>query len=70
MFCPATWNDQNVTLCIAFDIAMPMPQRDFYLTPVIEFVDTVPMEIIEKVRPSRSENAEGDTRCMFSFATK
>ncbi|XP_020281983.1 proteoglycan 4 isoform X2 [Pseudomyrmex gracilis] len=58
LFCPATWNDQNVTLCIAFDIAVPMPQRDFYLTPVIEFVDTVPKKIIEKVRPSRNENAE------------
>jgi len=59
IFCPATWNDQNVTLCIAFDLAMPMPQKDFYLTPIIEFVDKVPKEIIEKVQPSRNEDIEG-----------
>lgn len=58
IFCPATWNDQNVTLCVAFDLAMPMPQKDFYLTPVIEFVDKVPKEIIEKVRPSGDEDVE------------
>ncbi|XP_039311071.1 uncharacterized protein LOC105200249 isoform X3 [Solenopsis invicta] len=58
IFCPATWNDQNVTLCIAFDLAMPMPQKDFYLTPVIEFVDKVPKEIIEKVQPSAKEDVE------------
>ncbi|XP_077271941.1 uncharacterized protein LOC143902700 isoform X1 [Temnothorax americanus] len=58
IFCPATWNDQNVTLCIAFDLAMPMPQKDFYLTPIVEFVDKVPKEIIEKVRPSENEDVE------------
>ncbi|XP_018308135.1 uncharacterized protein [Mycetomoellerius zeteki] len=58
IFCPATWNDQNVTLCIAFDLAMPMPQKDFYLMPIIEFVDKVPKEIIEKVQPSRNEDVE------------
>ncbi|XP_012525975.1 uncharacterized protein LOC105830869 isoform X2 [Monomorium pharaonis] len=58
IFCPAMWNDQNVTLCIAFDLAMPMPQKDFYLTPIIEFVDKVPKEIIEKVRPSADEDVE------------
>lgn len=62
IFCPATWNDQNVTLCIAFDLAMPMPQKDFYLAPVIEFVDKVPKEIIEKVRPSGNEDVEGSIR--------
>lgn len=60
IFCPATWNDQSVTLCIAFDLAMPMPQKDFYLAPVIEFADQVPREIIEKVRPSANENVEGN----------
>lgn len=38
---------------------MPMPQKDFYLAPVIEFVDKVPKEIIEKVRPSGNEDVEG-----------
>lgn len=62
IFYPATWNDQNITLCIAFDLAMPMPQKDFYLTPVIEFVDKVPKEIIQKVQPSADEDVEGSTR--------
>lgn len=61
IFCPATWNDQNVTLCIAFDLAMPMPQKDFYLAPIIEFADKVPREIIEKVQPSANEDVEGNT---------
>ncbi|XP_011865680.1 PREDICTED: uncharacterized protein LOC105560837 [Vollenhovia emeryi] len=58
IFCPATWNDQNVTLCIAFDLAIPMPQKDFCLAPIIEFADKVPKEIIEKVRPSENEDVE------------
>nr|XP_012227949.1 PREDICTED: uncharacterized protein LOC105675400 isoform X1 [Linepithema humile]XP_012227950.1 PREDICTED: uncharacterized protein LOC105675400 isoform X1 [Linepithema humile] len=58
IFCPATWNDQNVTLCITFDLAMPMPQRDFYLTPVAEFIDKVPKEIMEKVQLSWNEDME------------
>ncbi|XP_011646249.1 uncharacterized protein LOC105432933 isoform X1 [Pogonomyrmex barbatus] len=58
IFCPATWNDQNVILCIAFDLAMPMPQKDFYLAPVIEFVDRVPKEIIEKVQSSGNDDVE------------
>ncbi|GAB1865238.1 Serine-rich adhesin for platelets [Camponotus japonicus] len=58
IFCSATWNDQNVTLCITFDLAMPMPQKDFYLTPVIEFVDRVPKEMINKIRPCANENTE------------
>lgn len=41
---------------------MPMPQKDFYLTPVIEFVDKVPKEIIEKVQPSAKEDVEGSRR--------
>ncbi|XP_032665787.1 uncharacterized protein LOC116841668 isoform X2 [Odontomachus brunneus] len=58
IFYTATWNDQNVTLCITFDLAVPTPQRDFYLVPIIEFVDTVPKEIIEKVRSSGNEDME------------
>ncbi|XP_025158286.1 uncharacterized protein LOC105181795 isoform X2 [Harpegnathos saltator] len=58
IFCPATWNDQTVTLCITFDLAVPTPQRDFYLSSIIEFVDTVPKEIIEKVRSSGNEDME------------
>lgn len=60
IFCPATWNDQNVTLCVTFDLAVPMPQRDFYLAPIIEFVDRVPKKIADKIRPSGNEGAEGN----------
>lgn len=59
IFCPATWNDQNVTLYITFDLAMPMPQREFYLTPVAEFIDKMPKEIMEKVKLSWNEDMEG-----------
>jgi len=59
------WNDQNVTLCITFDLAIPMPQRDFYLAPITEFVDRVPREIIDRVQSSGNEDAEGNTRCIF-----
>lgn len=65
IFCPATWNDQNVTLCITFDLAVPTPQRDFYLAPIIEFVDTVSREIIEKVRSSDNEDTEGKKRSVL-----
>lgn len=60
IFCPATWNDQNVTLCITFDLAVPTPQRDFYLTPIIEFVDTMPKEIINNIRSAGNEDVEGN----------
>ncbi|XP_029164013.1 uncharacterized protein LOC114935355 isoform X2 [Nylanderia fulva] len=58
IFCPATWNDQNVTLCMTFDLAVPMPQKDFYLTPIIEFVDRAPKEMIDKIRPAVQEDVE------------
>ncbi|XP_050459298.1 LOW QUALITY PROTEIN: mucin-17-like [Cataglyphis hispanica] len=56
MFCSATWNDQNVTLCMTFDLAMPIPQKDFYLRPIIEFVDRAPKEMIDKIRPSANKD--------------
>lgn len=58
IFCSATWNDQNVTLCMTFDLAMPMPQKDFYLTPIIEFIDGAPKEMLDKIRPSANEDVE------------
>lgn len=70
IFCSATWNDQNVTLCITFDLAMPMPQKDFYLTPVIEFVDRVPKEMIDKIRPCANENVEGNAYCVSAARRK
>lgn len=58
IFCPATWNDQSVTLCMTFDLAVPLPQKEFYLTPIIEFVDKAPKEMIDKIRPAVHEDAE------------
>jgi len=65
IFCPAMWNDQNITLCITFDLAIPMPQRDFYLAPITEFVDRVPKEITDKVQSSGNEDGEGNICCIF-----
>lgn len=65
IFCPATWNDQNVTLCITFDLAVPMPQRDFHLAPITEFVDRVPKEIIDEIRPSANEDTEGNATLLW-----
>ncbi|XP_070154512.1 serine-rich adhesin for platelets isoform X2 [Polyergus mexicanus] len=58
IFCSAIWNDQNVTLCMTFDLAMATPQKDFYLTPIIEFVDRAPKEIINKIRPFANKNVK------------
>lgn len=60
IFCSATWNDQNVTLCITFDLAVPMPQRDFYLLPIMEFVDRIPQEIIANIRTAGNNDTEGN----------
>jgi len=44
---------------------MPMPQKDFYLMPVVEFIDKVPKEIIEKVKLSWNEDMEGKARSVL-----
>lgn len=49
---------------------MPMPQKDFYLAPIIEFADTVPREIIEEVRPSANEDVEGNACRNFAGKKK
>lgn len=47
IFCSATWNELNVTLCIAFDLATHVSRKEFYLAPIIEFIDSPPKEIID-----------------------
>ncbi|XP_076296037.1 uncharacterized protein LOC143216652 isoform X1 [Lasioglossum baleicum] len=45
IFYSATWNELNVSLCVAFDLATHVSRKEFYLAPIIEFIDSVPKEI-------------------------
>ncbi|KAI4493978.1 hypothetical protein M0802_009354 [Mischocyttarus mexicanus] len=58
IFCSASWNEQNVTLCIAFDQAMHVSRKEFYLAPIIEFIETVPKDISERVSLSAGKDME------------
>nr|KAF7434905.1 hypothetical protein H0235_003096 [Vespula pensylvanica] len=58
IFCSASWNEQNVSLCIAFDQAMHVSRKEFYLVPIIEFIETVPKEISERVSLSAGKDME------------
>nr|XP_050844585.1 uncharacterized protein LOC127061574 isoform X2 [Vespula vulgaris] len=58
IFCSASWNEQNVSLCIAFDQAMHVSRKEFYLVPIIEFIETVPKEISERVSLSVGKDME------------
>ncbi|KAI4491723.1 hypothetical protein M0804_003115 [Polistes exclamans] len=58
IFCSASWNEQNVSLCIAFDQAMHVSRKEFYLAPIIEFIETVPKEISERVSLSTGKDME------------
>ncbi|XP_047370569.1 uncharacterized protein LOC124957596 isoform X4 [Vespa velutina] len=58
IFCSASWNEQNVSLCIAFDQAMHVSRKEFYLAPIIEFIETVPKEISERVSLSAGKDME------------
>lgn len=48
IFYSATWNEMNVTICVAFDLATHVSRKEFYLAPIIEFIDSVPKEITER----------------------
>ncbi|KAK2579901.1 hypothetical protein KPH14_007581 [Odynerus spinipes] len=58
IFCSASWNEQNVSLCIAFDQAMHVSRKEFYLAPIIEFIETVPKEISDQVSLSACKDME------------
>ncbi|XP_012281505.1 uncharacterized protein LOC105700329 isoform X2 [Orussus abietinus] len=49
IFYSATWNDQNVTLCIAFDPVLHVSRKEFYLVPIVEFPDSVPDDVLKNV---------------------
>lgn len=59
IFCSATWNELNVTLCIAFDLATHVSRKEFYLAPIIEFIDSPPKEIIDNGCLPTNKQLEG-----------
>lgn len=59
IFYSATWNEHNVTLCIAFDLAVHVSRREFYLAPIVEFMDTLTEEILDKSRVFGNKEVEG-----------
>ncbi|KAF3429550.1 hypothetical protein E2986_12972 [Frieseomelitta varia] len=63
IFCSATWNELNVTLCVAFDLATHVSRKEFYLAPVIEFIDSPPKEITDRACPHGNKQLEGT--CTF-----
>lgn len=69
IFCSATWNELNLTLCIAFDLATHVSRKEFYLAPIIEFIDRPPKEITERTRFLGNKQLEGTTSAPFSFPT-
>ncbi|KAK9298836.1 hypothetical protein QLX08_007980 [Tetragonisca angustula] len=58
IFCSATWNELNVTLCVAFDLATHVSRKEFYLAPVIEFIDSPPKEIADRACPPGNKQLE------------
>ena len=70
IFCSATWNELNVTLCVAFDLATHVSRKEFYLAPVIEFIDSPPKEIADRACPPGNKQLEGTcTFHLLSLAT-
>lgn len=59
IFCSATWNELNVTLCIAFDLTTHVSRKEFYLAPIIEFIDSPPKEIIDNGCLPTNKQLEG-----------
>lgn len=70
IFYSATWNDQNVTICIAFNPTMHVSRKDFYLAPIIEFIDAVPEEISQKIGCNGRKTIEGLTINFYNMRRK
>lgn len=50
IFLSASWTDNNfVTLCVAFEPSMHTSRKEFYLSPIVEFIDTVPQDLADMV---------------------
>lgn len=67
IFCSATWNELNVTLCIAFDLATHVSRKEFYLAPIIEFIDSPPKEIIDNGCLPTNKQLEGISSYHVAF---
>lgn len=59
IFYPASWNEQSVTMCVSFDATMHDPNKEFYLEPVIEFIDAPTPEIHETINYRKRQSEEG-----------
>lgn len=55
IFFSAVWNEQNVSLCVAFDPSMHASRKEFYLVPIVEFMDTVPKDVSDLGGKKNSE---------------
>lgn len=53
------WNEQNVTLCVAFDPSMHASGKEFYLVPIVEFIDTVPKDVSDLGQLNGKKSSEG-----------
>ncbi|XP_046750425.1 uncharacterized protein LOC124413706 isoform X2 [Diprion similis] len=49
VFYSASWNDNSVTICVALDLTLHVSRKEFNLVPIIEFTDTIPEFIAEKI---------------------
>ncbi|XP_076677123.1 uncharacterized protein LOC143373614 isoform X3 [Andrena cerasifolii] len=70
IFYSATWNELNVTLCVSFDLAAHVSRKEFYLAPIIEFIDSVPREITDKACLSGNKQLEVIDRKHFPTRKK
>ncbi|XP_033209949.1 uncharacterized protein LOC117168421 isoform X2 [Belonocnema kinseyi] len=58
IFYSAIWNDQNLTICITFDPTTHVSRKEFYLAPIVEFMDSVPQELAKKRECNGRKNVE------------
>ncbi|XP_031787298.1 inner centromere protein A isoform X2 [Nasonia vitripennis] len=58
VFFSAVWNEQNVTLCLAFDPSMHASRKEFYLVPIVEFIDAVPKDVSDLGRLNGKKSSE------------
>lgn len=63
IFFSGTWNNEhNVTICLAFDVGSHVflsRSNEFCLTPIVEFIDEPPKEIIDLLPFAVKKHTEG-----------
>lgn len=60
VFYSGTWNDVAVTICVALDLALHVTGKEFNLVPIVEFTDTIPEFVAEKISCPGREQQEDD----------